>query len=98
MQIQGQTADLTDLQRILNRSKTKLTAQQQQNITVIGALASDQSSRILCNLCFVCQGAYPALLLWIDSQQSMFTPSFARQSLMAWPLRRGGLSTTPATC
>jgi hypothetical protein len=29
----GQTADLSDLQRILLRSKTKLTANQQQNIT-----------------------------------------------------------------
>ena len=34
VQIQGQTADLTDLQRILNRSKTKLTDSQQQNLTV----------------------------------------------------------------
>ena len=34
MQIQGQTADLTDLQRILNRSKTKVTDSQQQNLTV----------------------------------------------------------------
>jgi hypothetical protein len=29
----GQTADLFDLQRILLRSKTKLSAAQQQNIT-----------------------------------------------------------------
>jgi hypothetical protein len=33
-QVTGQTADLQDLQRILMRSKTKLSAQQQQNITV----------------------------------------------------------------
>ena len=33
VQIQGQTADLSDLQRILNRSKTKLSDQQQQNLT-----------------------------------------------------------------
>eukprot|EP00878_Enallax_costatus_P011608 GHUV01012116.1.p1 GENE.GHUV01012116.1~~GHUV01012116.1.p1 ORF type:complete len:129 (-),score=28.65 GHUV01012116.1:1068-1454(-) len=32
-EVMGQTADLSDLQRILLRSKTKLSAQQQQNIT-----------------------------------------------------------------
>ena len=33
-QIVGQTADLVDLQRILQRSKKKLNDSQQQNITV----------------------------------------------------------------
>jgi hypothetical protein len=32
-EVMGQTADLFDLQRILLRSKSKLSAQQQQNIT-----------------------------------------------------------------
>ena len=32
-QIQGQTADLSDLQRILNRSQNKLSDAQQQNMT-----------------------------------------------------------------
>ena len=34
VQVTGQTADLIDLQRILMRSKNKLSAQQQQNMTV----------------------------------------------------------------
>ena len=34
LQIVGQTADLVDLQRILQRSKKKLNNSQQQNITV----------------------------------------------------------------
>ena len=34
LQVTGQTTDLQDLQRILMRSQTKLSAQQQQNITV----------------------------------------------------------------
>lgn len=34
VQIVGQTADLVDLQRILQRSKKKLNNSQQQNITV----------------------------------------------------------------
>lgn len=33
-QVQGQTADLTDLQRILLRSEQKLSDAQQQNMTV----------------------------------------------------------------
>ncbi len=34
MQIVGQTADLVDLQRILQRSKKRLNDSQQQNMTV----------------------------------------------------------------
>ncbi len=34
MQVQGQVADLTDLQRILQRSEQKLSNAQQQNMTV----------------------------------------------------------------
>jgi hypothetical protein len=38
-QVVGQTADLSDLQRILLRSKNKLSAAQQQNITVSMSLS-----------------------------------------------------------
>lgn len=34
VQVQGQVADLTDLQRILQRSEQKLSNAQQQNMTV----------------------------------------------------------------
>lgn len=44
LQVQGQTADLSDLQRILLRSEQKLSNAQQQNMTV-GCLCMQQFLR-----------------------------------------------------
>lgn len=55
VQVQGQVADLTDLQRILQRSEQKLSNAQQQNMTV-SLLCYACHAAVICRL-------YPMIML-----------------------------------